>query len=144
MKISAIPLQVISAPNFFTELENDRWEITDPNAQTLWLQLAVDDSLGMRRYIPTAGATLSVIFQRSVEFNLDGVRINRLQSQDQTVTKTASANADDRSMWQINLTSADAVGILSGTVKFTLTESGTPNTWVQNYFLKKNLTEPGF
>ena len=135
---------MISAPNFYSALLDQRWQITDPNAQTLWLQLSIDDNMGFRRYVPAAGSLLSVIFQRADAFALGGAPYNRLQSESRTITKTASANSDDRSLWSISLTTADVMGIIGGTVKFTLTESGAETTFVQNYFLKKNLTDPGF
>ena len=140
----AIPLDVITAPNFWTELPDNRWVITDPNAQALWFHLHIEDSLGSRSYIPAAGSTMSVIFQRADAFAVDGIRLNRLQHETQTVTKAGVVNADDRSLWSISMTSADITGVVSGTVKFELTESGTTTTWIQNYFLKKTMTEAGF
>lgn len=144
MSLTSTPINMISAPNTFSVLSSGRWEITDPNAQELWLQINTDDQLGFRRYIPAAGATLSVLFQRADSFSVDGVRLSRLQANSQSVTKTATADTNDRSLWKISLTPQDTQTILSGTVKFALTEGTTTTTWVQNYFLKKNLTEAGF
>jgi len=135
---------MITAPNFYSELPDDRWEIIDPNTQTLWLQLNVDDSLGLRRYVPASGSSISVIFQRADAFALSGVKLNRLQSETRTITKTATANADDRSLWSISMTAQDVSGVVSGTVKFSITESAVTQVWLQNYFVKKNLTDPGF
>ena len=144
MSFAAIPIQMISAPNFFVELSDERWEVIDPNSQDLWFQLSIDDNLGLRRYTPVAGSSISVIFQRADAFQTAGVGLARLQSETRTITKNGIADSNDRSLWKVSMTSLDIEGILSGTVKFTLTESGSAKTWVQNYFIKKNITDPGF
>lgn len=144
MKFIATPLLMVTQPNFFQELADNRWELINPNAQVLWLQLKVDDSLGLRRYIPAAGSLLSVVFQRADDFQMSTTPRTKLQVESRSITKTATTNMDDRSLWNISLTSQDVAGVLSGTVKFSLTEAGVVNTWVQNYFLKKNMTDPGF
>jgi hypothetical protein len=144
MTFIATPIEMISAPNFFSELKDNRWMVTDPNAQTLWFQLEIIDNLGQRRYIPAGGSTMSVVFQRADEFSTDNSTRGRLQNQVRTVTKAATANVSDASLFSISLTTADITGIVSGTVKFTLTEAAVPTTWVQNFFIRKSLTAPGF
>lgn len=140
----AIPLQVVELPNFFQPLMDDRWIITSPNAQELYFQLSIQDGLGTRRFIPAAGATINVIFQRMDEFQSTPTRFSQLESQTQTVTKPAVPNADDRSLWKISLNSDDVQKVRSGTVLFELSQSGTTTKFVQNYFLKRKLTNPGF
>lgn len=144
MSYVAKPIQVISAPNYYKELSDGRWEIIDPNTQTLSFQVCIDDELGLRRFIPAAGSTFSVIFQRLATFETQTLLRGGLKYEDNTVTKTATVNSDDRSLWTITLTQADVQAIRSGTVKFVLTQSSVDSTWVQNYFIKKNLTEAGF
>ena len=144
MTFIATPIEMISAPNFFSVLKDNRWLVTDPNAQTLWFQLEIIDSLGQRRYVPSVGSTLSVIFQRADEFSTDGSSRGRLQNQVRTVTKVATANVSDASLFSIALTTTDITGIVSGSVKFTFTEAAVPTTWVQNFFIRKSLTAPGF
>lgn len=137
-----IPLDVISAPNHFTPLPNNRWEVINPNAQTLWFQLQIVDSLGARRYMPAAGSTLQVVFQRSDLIANDN--LNRLTNTSRNVTKTATANADDRSLYSIAMTTQDIQNIVSGSTKYTLTEGATTTTWVFDWSIMKTLTDPGF
>lgn len=141
---SAIPIDMISEPNVFAPLPNSEWVLTNPNAQSLWFTLSKSDTLSTRRYIPTAGSSLVVIFQRRDDVQINGIRRNRLESTSQSVTKTAVVSTDDKSMYKIDLTTTDVQTILSGTVKFTLTEDSADNTWVQNWAIRKNLTDAGF
>ena len=142
MGFKAVPLNMIQAPNYYKELKDNRWSITAPNAQSFWLQLNLTDELGQRRYIPSAGSSLQVEFQRSGEFSLQSNR--KMMVDTRTIIKNASVNADDKSLWSFNLSESEIQGVVSGTVKFTLIESGANKVWVQNYFLKKDSTEAGF
>ncbi len=140
----AIPLYVVELPNFFQPILDGRWTITSPNAQKLYFQLAVLDGLGTRRFIPSAGATMNVVFQRMDEFQTTPKRVNQLESQSQTITKPATPHVDDRSLWTLDLNQEDVKQVRSGTVLFDLTQSGVTTRFVQSYFLKRKLTDPGF
>ena len=144
MQLAAAPIQIISAPNYYKPIKDNRWELINPNQQTLSFQLSISDELGFRRFIPASGSSITVEFQRADSFQVNVLSNSRLQSETRTVSKSATVNSDDRSLWSISLTTADVQGVVSGTVKFTLTQSGVATTWVQNYFLKKNLTNAGF
>lgn len=133
------PIDMISAPNVFKPI--DTWHIIGGNTKTLWLQLVTEDSLGERRYLPANGSVLRVIFERRPELSPNTIRGGALKQTIQTVEKIAIKSED---MYHIDLTSADTTAILSGTVKFTLTESGRTQTWVQNWLITKELTDPGY
>jgi hypothetical protein len=137
MTISAQPIDMINSPNVYKEM--DSWHITDGNTKTLWLQLVTNDSLGKRRYIPSAGSSLHVIFDRRPD--LQSQQRGKLQQTVRTIDKIATLSND---MYYVALTVADSVAILSGTVRFTLTEGGQTKTWVQNWLLTKELTEAGY
>lgn len=142
MDFKAVPISMISTPNTFVELT--KWEITDQGApQTLWFRLDQIDAISQRRYVPAVGSSFAIIFQRADQFQLDGVRLNKLQSQTQTVQKVGNPDANDRSLVQINMTAADIKMAMSGTVKFALTESGVTYTWNQNFLFRKLLTDAG-
>lgn len=141
MGFKAVPLDMISAPNYFAPLAEPRWTIIDPNAVTLWFQLQVSDTLGDRRYMVAGGATMQVTFQRADQISTtQGLLTNTSQS----VVLSATPHANDRSLFSMALTSQQVQTIVSGTVKFKLTESGLDTTWVQDHMLKKMLTNPGF
>lgn len=146
MNIKASLLEVISMPNAFSELSDGRWEITEGIATKLWFRLDQMDNLGKRRYIPESASTVTVSFQRSDSFTSGtATNLGITQTASQSIEKSASQNADDKSIWCINLTSTDSSTILSGSVNFTLNEptNGTCE-WVQNYAIKKNMTKAGF
>lgn len=93
----------------------DKINIVKENAATVRIQLIdlekklKEDAL---RYIPASGATMTVTFFRS-------------QTAD-VVTKNASNPfADDRSIWQVALTAAEAAKVSSGFLLVTLTEGST-------------------
>jgi len=137
----AVPLDMISAPNYWAPFADGRWTVTDPNATTLWLQLQISDALGSRRYMVATGGTLSVIFQRADSFTTNqGV----LSQTSQGISVSGAVNANDRSLFSVALTQQQVQGIVSGTVKFSLTEGSSTTTWVQDYLLSKSLTRPGF
>lgn len=144
MSFKSVPLDMISAPNFWAPAKNNRWELIDPNAVTLWFRLNIVDSLGERSYVTASGAAMTVIFQRADLIQVDRSIIpQKLTNTAQSVTKTASVHATDKSLFSFTLTAQDVQNIVSGTVKFTLVESGVTTTWVQNYLLQKSLTSPG-
>lgn len=140
MAFKAVPIDMITAPNYFAPLSESRWTIIDPNAVTLWFQLQIEDSLGTRRYMVASGATMTVAFQRADSFTLSQ---NALAQAAQGLSLPATANANDRSLFSLALTSQSVQTIVSGTVKFTLVESGVTTAWTQNHFLSKKLTAQG-
>lgn len=139
MVFKAIPIDMISAPNIYSELDGG-WKIISPNQQTLWFQLNIVDSLGQRRYIPASGATLTALFRRMDLITSD---FGRLNQQSQNVTKTITFNSSDRSLCSMVLTQQDVQNIVSGGILFTLVESGTTTQWIEQWIVSKNLTGPG-
>jgi hypothetical protein len=140
-----IPLEMISAPNYFSALPNNRWTVTGGNPATLWFQLQISDNLGDRRYIPAVGATLEVTFQRSdsVSMGFNTSYPTQLSTTPQSIIKPATFNASDRSLGSFVLTPVDASNIVSGSLLFKFTESGVVNQWVQNWSIYKKLVTPG-
>ena len=143
----AIPIEVLSSHNYYSPLPNGAWVITDPNQTSLSFRLDIDDALGQRPYVASSGSLISVIFQRASAISLIQSPTNSFsiqQEESQTVTKTASMDTNNPSIWSFSLTSQDVSAILSGTVKFTLTESSSSTTWLQNWAIQKELTSKGF
>lgn len=143
----AIPISLVGDHNYYSPLPNGAWVITDPSQTTLSFRLDIDDSLGQRPYVASAGSLISVIFQRAANITLSQVTASSFsaqQTESQTVTKNATANSSNPSIWSISLTSQDVEAILSGTVKFSLTESSIAKTWLQNWAVEKKLTSKGF
>ena len=138
----AIPLDMISAPNYYAVAKNNRWEIISPNATTLWFDLSIIDSLGQRPYSVGNSAVLQVIFMRADKQTI--VQYNTLTATPQTVTKTASVNSSNKSLFSVSMSSQDIQIVVSGTVKFTLVDGSVNETWNQNWMLQKTLTSPGF
>lgn len=145
MSFKVTPLDMITAPNYWAAMKNGRWDVIDPNAVTLWFQLGVSDALGDRRYVSAAGAVMEVTFQRAdlIQTGSGGLLPVKLTNTAQSVVKTATPHALDRSLYSMALTALDIQTVVAGTVKFKLTESGVVTTWVQNYLLTKSLTAPG-
>ena len=143
MAFKIVPLDVISAPNYYSALPNNRWEIINPNAQTLWFQLQIVDNLGTRRYIPATGSTLEVTFQRS-DSVVTGPRANQLTHTNRNVVKAATGNASDKSLFSISMNTQDIQNIVSGSTKYKLTEGGIESTWLFDWSVYKKLTDPGF
>jgi hypothetical protein len=147
MSFKAVPLDMISAPNFFSPLADNRWVITSPNAQTLWLQLSISDSLGDRRYIPANGSVLEATFHRSdllsIPMTTPFVTSGLLNSTARSIVKICAANANDKSLYSIAMSSADIQGIVSGATKFKLTESTVVTEWLFDWSIVKKLTSPG-
>lgn len=140
-EFKAVPLDMINAPNTFAPLTGNIWTIINPNAQTLWFQLQISDSLGDRRYIPAVGATLTATFRRMDIISSINGSINQTN---RDVVKTITFNASDKSLCQIAMTPTDITNIVSGGILFTLTESGQVTRWVQDWIVSKKLIELGF
>lgn len=137
-----VPLEVVSAPNYYSMLPNKRWDIINPNAQTLWFQLNIVDNLGERRYIPATGSTLEATFKRS-DIMVAGPRANQFTNTSQSVVKVCTANASDKSLYSISMTTQDIQAIVGGSVQFKLTESGVSTTWLFDWGVYKKLTDAG-
>lgn len=125
---------MVSSPNFFV-VRDQHWVLTGGNSDTLWGQLIINDDLGQRRYLPQGASVLKVVFMRA--------RATQVGGTDQTITKTAILLPEDKSLFRIDLSAQDSNQIISGTVKFELTESGKTTTWNQHYFMVRNLTSQG-
>lgn len=138
-----VPLEVISAPNYYSVLKNNRWDITNPNQQVLWFQLQIIDNLGARHYIPATGSTLEATFMRADKLTA-GPRASQLTYTAQSVVKSCVANASDKSLYSISMTSQDVQNIVSGSVKFRLVESGIETVWLFDWGVSKKLTDAGF
>jgi hypothetical protein len=141
MSYKAVPIDMISAPNFYAEFGDGMWVIAGTSAVTLWLQLNIVDALGERRFITGNSAVLQAIFQRS---DLFAQQNNQLTQTPRSLTKTATAHAQDKSLFSIALTSQDVQTIVGGSIKFTLTDTSINDTWIQDWIVQKKLIDPGF
>lgn len=140
MAYQLLALDMFQAPNNYAPTPGGTFNLTEPNAQTLWFQLQVSDSLGVRRFIPPNGTSLTLEFQRANKF----VGTNRApQESAQTVLKTATPNTDDRSLFSVALTTQDVTQIRSGTLKVNITTAGVTTSFVDNFAVRKKLTDPG-
>ena len=131
--LQVVAIDMINTPNFFKQAVE--WQVTSGNTASLWFQLQTVDSIGTRRYIPSAGALVKVEFMRA--------RSTAVGQAAQTFQKTAAQDANDKSMFRIDLSAADTQNLISGTVKFLITEGANTTTVQQPYFIKKTLTGPG-
>jgi hypothetical protein len=143
-EFKAQPIDVISLPNIYAPLS--LWTVTNTNAQTLYFQLQMVDSLGTRRYISPSGSVLTATFRRmdlitGGASNIGGGQINQ---QNRDVIKTAVFDVNDRSICSIPMTSQDMAGIVSGGVLFTLTSGATASKWIQDWLVRKTSNDLGF
>ena len=138
--LTAAPIQMISAPNFFSQLVE--WQIIGGNSANIWFQLQVSDAIGTRRWIPAPGASVSVEFLRARTLQVQG-GVSSIPPTSQTFTKPATQLPDDRSMWSVNLLPADTSKIVSGSVVFVITEGANVTTFIVPYMIKRTLTSPG-
>lgn len=144
MTFKAVPIEMISAPNFYSVLPNSRWEVTSPNAQALWFQLYVVDGMGSRPYVPATGSTMTVTFQRADLITLSGGPPTSLVNTGRNVVKTALIDSNNRSLMKLDMTTQNIQDIVSGTIKCVLTEGSTSTTFLSNWAVYKKLTDPGF
>jgi hypothetical protein len=136
MTIKIAALDMISAPNYYSYVSDNKWSVKSGNSVTLYGQLFIVDSLSERRYIPAAGATLQATFLRS---DTPGTNTSR------TLNKMATLNASDRSLFSLALSSSEVDGIVSGGITFTLNEGSSAITvWVMDWGIKKTNTSSGF
>jgi hypothetical protein len=136
------PIDMIAAPNSWAPIKDGVWTVVDPNPTTLWFQVLVVDSLGTRPYATATGASLSVTFRRADLIEQDPQR--KLARTAQSLTKTATFNAQNRSIGSIALTTQDVQKLTSGAAFFSFVESGTTTQWIQDWLVKRVLTSQGF
>jgi hypothetical protein len=146
MSFKDVPISIISAPNYYSILPNNRWEVISPNAQNLSFQLRIVDGLGERPYVPASGSLMTVTFQRSNLIALSTVPTlpSNLTYTPRDVVKTPSQDPNNGSLYTIAMTTQDVTGIVSGSTLFTLVESGQSTTWLFDWSVFKKLTSPGF
>ena len=135
MKYLFTPIDVLSLPNDFTD--KSQWSVSAGTGETLYFQLQVDDSLGLRRYIPGASDTVKLVFMRARSSTL-GVADTA-----QTFEVSCTANTQDRSLWSCTLTTAQVGLLISGTVQMKLTSGTTVYTYNRSYAIKKIVTDAG-
>jgi hypothetical protein len=144
MALKAVPIDMITAPNFYSVLPNNRWEIVSPNAQALWFQLCIVDAMGQRPYVPAVGSSMVVTFQRADLISLTNTPPPTLTNTSRNVVKTALIDSNNRSLMKLDMTTQNIQDIVSGTAKFTLTEGSNTTVFLANWSVYKKLTEPGF
>lgn len=129
------PIQMISPPSDYALLPDNSWVVTKGKADTLWLSLNKVDVLGERHFVLPSGASFQVIFPRadSVTHTTPG----SVSVTSQSIIKSASPNAEDRSLFNFALTSQEASNIVGGSVRFRLTVGSVITEWVQNYVVRK-------
>lgn len=136
---------MITPPNMFLPLEKNYWEVSNPNATDLWLQIMVTDALGSRRFVPEVGSTVQAIFQRPVTLSTTRTAPVSTEMTENTLTKLAVVDIQDASLCNFQLTVQDVGIIHGGTVKFVITQPTLPIIeWVENHFLKKSYTSAGW
>lgn len=144
-----VPLDMITAPNFFGYLRDFQWTIVGNNPVVLWFQFQVSDTLGTRRYTVATPGTVALTFLRAdtagVSPSAPPVTFSTQTpvAQTQTIYKVATPYTTDRSLYSISLTAQETATLTSGTVQVTLTENNQPITFNQNYLVKKTLAVPG-
>ena len=141
MAFNSVPLDMITAPNYYAALPDGRWTVTSPSAATLWFQLQIVDALGTRRYIVGTGATLTVTFQRA---DILAQGQTALGATAQSVVVSAIPHSNDRSLFSMTLTTQNVQTLVSGAVKYRLVEGANDTTWLQDYGVQKRVTSPGF
>lgn len=138
-QFKVFPVEMISAPNYYSFLKDIQWQLTHNIASSLTGQMWLTDALGSRRYIIPTGASLQVTFLRA--------DTQAVLSVSQTVQKIVTINAQDRSLFSFNLSAAESQQVISGSVIFKLTDPGVGalnGEWTQNYGVKKILNGPGY
>lgn len=145
--LTAAPIQLINSPNFFSQLV--QWEIVGGNSASLCFQIQINDNLPTRRWMPALGASIAVKFMRARQalqlgtLNNPGNVPNPALPLDQSVTKTAVQDPNDRSLWTIALSATDTQAITSGTVQFTITEGSNTTTFQVPYMIKRIMNGSG-
>jgi hypothetical protein len=131
--LKAQPIEMITAPNFFKLIPE--WSIIGGNSASIWFQLQVVDSLGTRRWLPATGALMKLEFMRA--------RSTAVGQATQTFQKTAAQDASDKSLFRVDLSAQDSQMIISGSVKFLLTEGANTTSFQEAFILKRTLVGAG-
>lgn len=135
MNFGIQPIEYYGNINDFTPVKN--WDISSGSPVTLYFVLTKTDGLGTRRFIIDNSTTVNVLFLRS--------RPAKSGETAKTISKTALAvSANDKSLFQINLSADDATNILSGSVQLAVTIGGAQNKSSVPYVVKKSISSPGF
>lgn len=140
MNFQILPLEMISPPNFYSPAQ--QWQVST-NATTLWGQLRIQDALGDRRYIPANGSTLEVTFLRMDNISMSTTYPLVVTNTNQNVVKPVVFLNSDTSLFNFTLTNLDVGNVISGSVKFKLTEAGIEKVWTQSYLVKKQVQNLG-
>lgn len=129
MGITFEPIEVVSLPNYFSELR--KWEIPNTQPAILYSRLMIEDSLGSRRYIPAIGSTIKIRFMRSRTINIG------LQSQSdaQTFEVVGFFDGSDRSIVGFSLDSSQVGKIYPSTVQLILRENNVDKILQKNFVL---------
>lgn len=116
------------------------WNIQHGSTTTLYFLVTAEDSAGIRRYIPPVGTTVALNFMRQRSVN----QITPGNTMAQTVNKIATmVDPRDSSLYQIQLSSAETSTIISGGVQLVLTNSGSTESYMIPYMVKKIMSSAG-
>ena len=135
------PIDVVTAPNYYSFSASNTFALVDPNATTLNFLLMINDALGTRPYFPAMNATLTLTFGRMNQFT--NGRVNPIETS-QSIIKPATRNVTNGSMYSVKLTTQDVQNIRSGSLQFTLIDNGTTTISNENWKVTKTLANtPG-
>ncbi len=131
MYLTAIPLKRVASVNSFET--STQWLVRQGNPATIYFQLADGEQLQTDgkplRYMPDAGATVSVTFSSIVS--------------SYSITKTATQPfSQDTSIWSISINATD--NLASGNFVFTLTEGSTVRTGMVDGGISVQSLNPSF
>jgi len=140
MSFSLLPIEVISAPNYYSPMASGTFDLVGANPATLNFLLMINDNLGPRPYFAAMAATLTLTFARMNQFAPG--RANPIETP-QSLTKTATRNVQNPALYSLALTTQDVQAIRSGSLTFTLVENGVATSTITNWAVTKKLTDPG-
>ena len=140
MSFSLLPIEVVSAPNFYSPVASGTFDLISSIPATLNFLLMINDNLGPRPYFAAMAATLTLTFARMNQFAPG--RVNPIETP-QSLTKTATRNVQNPALYSLTLTTQDVQAIRSGSLTFTLVENGVATTTTTNWAVTKKLTDPG-
>lgn len=133
MSITVKQLTMYASPNDFAYFEQSQpWEVVQNTPVTLSFQFQTQDQLPLRRYIVPTGRIVNIEFMR--------MKVSKLGQPDtaQSFSVVATPVTEDRSIWSISLTAAQASLVASGTVKFNILNGTTVEKSIQmSFFVKK-------
>lgn len=119
---------------------SDSWQIPHGSAMQIYFILTQTDTLGTRRYIPTAGSVVTVNFMRQRTLNT----ITPGSTSAQTVSKTATIlDPRDSSLYTIMLTADDTKAIITGGAQLQISVGGNISSYSVPYMVKKIRSNAG-